>query len=88
MLHPSYHGQGLMSALLNSMFTVWAIPHLRAQRIVATVFSDNIGSQKVMLKNGMKYVGSVGAPEGIALRRRKKGRDDSMLWVYEWRAGE
>lgn len=85
-LDPAFHGRGLMSKLLGTMLSDWAVPHLHARHIVALTASNNIGSQKVMLKNQMKYMGKVKAPEVIAVVMRRKGVEDDMICVLEWRA--
>jgi RimJ/RimL family protein N-acetyltransferase len=81
MLDPAYHSRGITSFLLKHLMNEWAIPHLNARHIVATAFTDNIGSQRVMLKAGMKYLGTVQSD----IDRRAKGREDASLRVYEWK---
>jgi len=84
-LAPSHHGRGIMTAALRTLINDWAIPHLNAHRIVVTAFFDNIGSQRVLLKNGFVCTGSMNAAQ-VAERMRSKGRNDSTLYIFEWRS--
>lgn len=80
-LAPSHHRQGIMSTALREMISQFAIPHLRARHIVASAFTDNIGSQKIMLKAGFTFVGKV-KPN---FKLEHKGRTDCSVSMYEWR---
>jgi len=74
-----------MTAALRTIINDWAIPHLNAHRIVARAFLDNIGSQRVFLKNGFVCTGSMNAVQ-VAERMRSRGRNDSTLCGFEWRS--
>ncbi|ELU37908.1 hypothetical protein AG1IA_08062 [Rhizoctonia solani AG-1 IA] len=56
-----------MTAAIKTMIDLWATPHMNAHRFYAATFPENIGSQKVFLKNGFEIVdrviGAVQFPE-------------------------
>ncbi|KAF8683258.1 Acetyltransferase (GNAT) domain [Rhizoctonia solani] len=66
-LRPTHHGRGIMTAAIKTMIDLWATPHMNAHRFYAATFPENIGSQKVFLKNGFEIVdrviGAVQFPE-------------------------
>ncbi|KAF8310770.1 hypothetical protein DL93DRAFT_2116748 [Clavulina sp. PMI_390] len=61
-LDPSLHGRGLMTAIMKFIIHKWAVPHLGAKHFISVTFWDNIGSQKVALKNGFRLVGTSRLP--------------------------
>jgi len=70
----------MFSALCEAMYQ-FAISHLRTH-IFAAAFTDNIGSQKIMLKAGYTFVGRV----ETYFKLGHKGRTDcSIIFVYEWK---
>ncbi|KAF8310841.1 hypothetical protein DL93DRAFT_2061712 [Clavulina sp. PMI_390] len=79
LLDPTQHSRGIMSAVVKSLIYDWAVPHLKAKHLVSTAFFDNIGSQKVFLKNGFHFVGSVVPLVDLT----HKGRTDNTLFVYK-----
>ncbi|CAE6435857.1 unnamed protein product [Rhizoctonia solani] len=66
-LRPTHHGRGIMTAVVKTVIDLWAIPHMNAYKFWATTFPENVGSQKVFLKNGFqivdRVVGAVRFPE-------------------------
>ncbi|CAE6536340.1 unnamed protein product [Rhizoctonia solani] len=66
-LRPSHHGRGIMTAAVKMVINSWAIPHMNAHKFLAATFPENVGSQKVFLKNGFQIVeriiGAVQFPE-------------------------
>ncbi|CAE6450762.1 unnamed protein product [Rhizoctonia solani] len=66
-LCPSHHGRGIMTAVVKAVIDLWAIPHMNAYRFWAATFPEDVGSQKVFLKNGFqivdRVVGAVQFPE-------------------------
>lgn len=74
-----------MTAALHTLIQEWVIPHMKAHRLVATAFVDNIGSHRVFLKNGFVNTGTV-AGIHAATEMEAKGRVDCSLSVFEWRA--
>lgn len=67
-----------MSAVVHELIG-WAVPHLNVKHIITTAFTDNSGSQKVMLKNGFHYIGKVDTGRNL----EHKGRTDTSIFVYE-----
>ncbi|KAI6038886.1 hypothetical protein EDC04DRAFT_2569184 [Pisolithus marmoratus] len=51
-LLPSYHGQGIMTAVISRVVHAWIVPRMNGQYIVAFTFAGNIGSERVLQKNG------------------------------------
>lgn len=70
-----------MSAAIKEIIYSWAVPHLGARYIVTSAYTDNIGSQKTMLKNGFAFVKET--PTGVDLTH--KGRANTDVLVYELR---
>ncbi|CAE6441619.1 unnamed protein product [Rhizoctonia solani] len=58
-LRPSHHGRGIMTAVVKAVIDLWAIPHMNAHKFWASTFPENVGSQKVFLKNGFQVVDHV-----------------------------
>ncbi|KAH7100480.1 hypothetical protein BKA62DRAFT_620060 [Auriculariales sp. MPI-PUGE-AT-0066] len=80
-LDPAYIGRGVMSAAMNALITQWAIPKMNLQYIAGTPFIGNIGSRRVMEKNGFKWVRDTA--DGIIEMGLNGGR--TGLHVLEWR---
>ncbi|CAE6425542.1 unnamed protein product [Rhizoctonia solani] len=55
-LRPSHHGRGIMTAVIKTVIDSWAVPHMNAFKFWAATFPENIGSQRVFLKNGFQIV--------------------------------
>ncbi|CAE6378706.1 unnamed protein product [Rhizoctonia solani] len=66
-LRPTHHGRGIMTAVIKTVIDLWAVPHMNAHKFYAAAFPENVGSQKVFLKNGFEIVeqviGAVQFPE-------------------------
>ncbi|KAH7334555.1 GNAT domain-containing protein [Rhizoctonia solani] len=66
-LRPTHHGRGIMTAVIKAVIDLWATPHMNAYKFLAATFPENVGSQKVFLKNGFqiidRVVGAVQFPE-------------------------
>lgn len=73
-----------MTIAVRELIRQWAIPHLGARYITACAFEDNIGSQRVFLKNGFVVSGMTAAYDKDDLKKR--GRTDASLVQLEWRA--
>ncbi|CAE6433868.1 unnamed protein product [Rhizoctonia solani] len=58
-LQPTHHGRGIMTAAVKTVIESWAIPHMNAYKFWAATFPENVGSQKVFLKNGFQIVDRV-----------------------------
>ncbi|TEB20039.1 acyl-CoA N-acyltransferase [Coprinellus micaceus] len=58
-LAPSYHGRGIMTSCVKTILTKWAVPRMNTRIVRVSVFSGNIGSQKVFLKNGFKHIATL-----------------------------
>jgi RimJ/RimL family protein N-acetyltransferase len=48
-----------MTAVVKTMIESWAVPHMNARKFHTEIFPENIGSQKVFLKNGFHFTGNV-----------------------------
>ncbi|KAG8729205.1 hypothetical protein FRC11_009281, partial [Ceratobasidium sp. 423] len=66
-LRPTHHGRGIMTAVVRAAIELWAAPHMNAHNFRAATFPENVGSQRVFLKNGFqivdRVVGAVQFPE-------------------------
>lgn len=69
-----------MSAVIKLMIESWAIPHMNARKFRATTFLENVGSQKVFLKNGFKYLCRV---DGVVQFPESKGGKLMDIFIYE-----
>ncbi|KAH7334551.1 hypothetical protein B0J17DRAFT_673842 [Rhizoctonia solani] len=58
-LQSTHHGRGIMTAAVKTVIKSWAIPYMNAYKFWAAAFPENIGSQKVFLKNGFQIVDRV-----------------------------
>lgn len=66
-------GRGLASEAVPALLAYGAAKHC-LQRIIATVATANLASQRVLLKSGM------------LLREQRRNEDGSITNVYEWQA--
>ena len=57
-LHPAYHKQGLMTEAVSAILT-FAFTQLGLHRVEATPFADNPSSNRLLLRLGFTYEGSL-----------------------------
>lgn len=84
LLHPDYHGRSIMTTAVQTMLREVWVPYLKVRHIVGDAFIDNLGSQKVFLKNGFRFIGHKNALTDMS----HKGRADCRLAEFEWKYGE
>ncbi|KAJ7777211.1 GNAT domain-containing protein [Mycena metata] len=77
-LAPGHHGRGLMTVAVDTM-KEWGIAWLKAKYIRSSAFEDNVGSQKVLRKNGFVIVDKL--VEHVQVGDTKK-----TLYLIEWTA--
>lgn len=75
-----------MTVAVRTVIIEWGIPHLRVCFIMACAFLNNIGSQRVFLKNGFLICGTLHASDEEDLARRgRKEAIEATLVILEWR---
>ncbi|OJA14980.1 hypothetical protein AZE42_12059, partial [Rhizopogon vesiculosus] len=77
-LAASHRGRGITTAALGLLMSVWAIPRMGARHIAPHTFAGNIGSDRVIEKNGFVNRGSI--DNGTVVRGEKK-----ILTLFEWK---
>ncbi|KAF5312794.1 hypothetical protein D9619_002818 [Psilocybe cf. subviscida] len=55
-LSPQYHGQGIMTDVVNTLLHEWCIPRMNVQYMWVSTFTGNIGSVRVFEKNGFVMI--------------------------------
>jgi len=78
-LDAAYHGQGIMTDVLDTVLHEWAIPRVNVKHILTGAFIGNRGSVRVFEKNGFRMTRTVN--ELCLVRGEMKG-----LHVLEWKA--
>lgn len=75
-----------MTAAVRAMISEWGLPHLQMRNITACAFLNNIGSQRVFLKNGFSISGSVEVwDKGDLAKRGRLEATDGTLVMLKWR---
>ncbi|KAI6130158.1 hypothetical protein EV401DRAFT_1851464 [Pisolithus croceorrhizus] len=74
-LLPSYHGQGIMTAVVSQIVHAWIVPRMNGRYIAVFTISGNIGSDRVLEKNGFVRM----AVLEIAIRGEKR-KVNHMEW--------
>ncbi|KAJ7760932.1 hypothetical protein B0H16DRAFT_1531174, partial [Mycena metata] len=76
-LAPSHHGRGIMSDVIQTIMRNWAIPRMGVQRMVVTAFEGNVGSVRVLEKNGFRFRETI--VDALEVRGTMRG-----VHVVEW----
>ncbi|KIJ65536.1 hypothetical protein HYDPIDRAFT_88525 [Hydnomerulius pinastri MD-312] len=75
-LAPSHHGRGIMSIAVGLILSSWVIPRM-GRNIVVFTFAENVGSERVFLKNG--FVKEAIIDNGKVVRGEKK-KLNHLVW--------
>ncbi|EIM83439.1 uncharacterized protein STEHIDRAFT_22851, partial [Stereum hirsutum FP-91666 SS1] len=51
-LSPTHHGQGIMTAVMDTLMNEWCVPRMGMRHVRTAIFVGNEGSRRVMEKNG------------------------------------
>ncbi|KAI0066413.1 hypothetical protein BV25DRAFT_1820344 [Artomyces pyxidatus] len=84
-IDPSHHGQGIMTAVIGTLMSKWAVPRMNARCVRPSAFEGNIGSVKTFQKNGFVLLKTVER----GMHTMEKGEfpaEDRTLLVLEWKA--
>jgi len=79
-LAPSYHGKGIMTAVIRELIHSWGAPYMGLREVKVVVIDGNIGSRRVFEKLGFKYVGFA---EGTV---PTQGKREKVLgeWIFHY----
>ncbi|KAG2137623.1 GNAT domain-containing protein [Suillus bovinus] len=77
----SHHGKGIMTAAIGLLMTAWAIPRMGVRYVVAHTLAGNIGSDRVLEKNGFVNI-------GVFYNKKIAGGEGKFLTFLEWRHEE
>ncbi|CAE6536330.1 unnamed protein product [Rhizoctonia solani] len=78
-IRSTHRGRGIMTAIVKTIIESWAIPHMNARKYGVSAFTDNIGSQKVFLKNGFQFTRKI---EGVVTFPESKGGHVKDCYCY------
>ncbi|KAL1969994.1 hypothetical protein VTN77DRAFT_6399 [Rasamsonia byssochlamydoides] len=88
-LHPTHHGNGIMTSVLRTIIHDWVIPHMNVSVLKAAAFVGNERSVGVFRKNGFEVEGTVEKGSALLSEARGGGRKDILVlrWVRKDIAG-
>ncbi|KAM0113586.1 hypothetical protein ACP6JB_000651 [Aspergillus fumigatus] len=83
-LSPTYHGKGIMTAVIKAVIEEWAVPRMNARVIKASAYADNRASMRVFEKNGFRLEFEL---EDWAVVPLNRGGGVKSIVVLVWEAG-
>ncbi|KAF7295809.1 N-acetyltransferase domain-containing protein [Mycena chlorophos] len=76
-LASTHHRRGIMSVIINTLITQWAVPRMGVRHMHVSAFIGNIGSVRVFEKNG--FILTETKEDCIEIRGEKRG-----LYILDW----
>ncbi|KAI0053431.1 hypothetical protein FA95DRAFT_1552492 [Auriscalpium vulgare] len=84
-LDPAWHGKGIMTAVIGTLMSQWAIPRMAVRVVRPSVFDGNIGSVRTFEKNGFTLVQTL--PESMFVKEKGPFPAENRTQHFlEWRA--